>query len=94
MFRHGLTLLRAVSPASDPAVVVLGEGLGGGGQAHRLDQGPEGGRPGLLQLQQGNVVVKRASIVILVHHNPLYLRHMLGTALRQHAEVGTPVARV
>lgn len=89
-----LTLLRAVSPTSDPAAVVLGDSVGRGWQAHRLDQWAKGGRPGLFQLQQGDVVVKHVRIIILVHHNTLDLRHVFGTALCQHAEVRAPVAGV
>ncbi len=89
-----LTLLRAVSPPGDPAAVAVGDSVGGGWQAHRLDQWAEGRRPGLLQLQQGDVIVKCVGIVILVHHNPLDFCHMFGTALCQHAEVGAPVTRV
>lgn len=68
--------------------------MGGGWQAHRLDQRAEGGRPGLLQLQQGDVIVKCVRVIILMHHNPLDLSHVFGTALCQHAEVGAPVSWV
>lgn len=68
--------------------------MGGGWQAHRLDKRPERGRPRLVQLQQGNVIVERVCVVILVHHDPLDVRHIFGTALHQHAEVSAPVTWV
>lgn len=89
-----LTLLRAVSPPSDPAAVAVSDSVRWGWQAHRLDQWAERGRPGLLQLQQGDVIVKRVCIVILVYHDPLDVRHVFGTTLCQHAEVGAPVTWV
>lgn len=89
-----LTLLRAVSPPSDPAAVAVGDSVRRGRQTHRLDQRAERGRPGLLQLQQGDVIVKRVCIVILVHHDPLDVRHVFGAALCQHAEVGAPLTWV
>lgn len=89
-----LTLLGAVSPPGDPATVAVRDTVRWGWQAHRLDQRAEGGRPGLLQLQQGDVIVKRVRVVILVHNDPLDIRHMFGTTLCQHAEVGAPVTWV
>lgn len=88
------TFLRSVSPPGHQAAVCVCYGVGWRGQAHRLDQRPEGGRPGPLQLQKGDVIVKSVRIVVLMHHNPLDLCNVFGTALRQHAEVSTPGARV
>lgn len=85
-----LTLLRAVSPPGDPAAVAVGDGVRGGRQAHRLDQWAEGGWPGLLQLQQGDVIVESVCVVILVHYDPLDISYVFGTPLCQHAEVSTP----
>lgn len=89
-----LTLLGAVSPAGHPAVVAVGDSVRRGWQAHGLDQRAEGGRPGLLQPQQRDVIVKRVRVVILVHHDPLDIRHVFGSPLRQHAEVGAPVTGI
>lgn len=89
-----LTFLGAVSPPGDPAAVAVGDSVGGGRQANGLDQRDKGGRPGLLQLQQGDVIVEHVRVIILVHHDSLDLRHVLGTALCQHAEVGAPVTWV
>ena len=88
-----LTVLRTITPAGDPAAVGLGEGLGGGGQADRLGQGGKGGRPGLLQLHEGDVVVKRGSVVVLMHHDAPDLCYVPGAALRQHAYVDAPLAQ-
>lgn len=74
--------------------MAVGDSVGRGWQAHRLDQWDEGGRPGPLEPQQGNVIVKGVYVVVLVHHDPLDLCHMFGTALRKHAEVSIPIARV
>lgn len=74
--------------------MAVGDSVGGGRQAHGLDQRAERRRPGLLQLQQSDVIVKGVHVVILVHHNPLDLCDMFGTALSQHAEVSAPVTRV
>lgn len=63
-------------------------------QTHGLHPGAGGGGPRLLQLQQGDVVVKGVCVVVLVHHDALDTRHVFGTPLRQHAEVGAPVTRV
>lgn len=90
----GLTLLGAVTPAGDPASVAPGDGVGRRGQTHGLDRGGRGRGPRLLQLQQGDVVVEGVSVVVLVHHDALDARHVFGTPLRQHAEVGAPVTRV
>lgn len=87
-------MLRAVSPAGDPAAVVLTEGLGGGREAGGLDEGAEGRRPWLTQLQQGDVVVEVTRVVVLVHHDATHVRHVLGTALGEHAHVGRPLAWV
>lgn len=89
-----LTVFGAVPPAGDDAAMAVSDGVGGGRQAHGLDQRAEGGGPGLLQLQQGDVVVKRVLVVILVHHDALDLRHVFRAPLRQHAEVGAPVTWV
>lgn len=86
-----LTVLRAVPPPGDQAAVAGGDSVGARWQAHGLHQRAEGGRPGLLQLQQCDVIVERVRVVILVHHNPLDFCHVFGTALRQHAKVGAPV---
>lgn len=89
-----LTLLGAVAPAGDPAAVAVGDGVGGRRQTGGLHQRPQPRRPRLLQLQQRDVVVERVGVVVLVQHDPLDVRHVFGTALRQHAQVGAPVARV
>lgn len=89
-----LTLLRAVSPAGDPAAVAPGDGVRRWRQTHGLHRGAGGRGPRLLQLQQGDVVVEGVRVVVLVHHDALDARHMFGAPLCQHAKVGAPVTRV
>lgn len=74
--------------------MAAGDSVRRGWQAHRLDQWDEEGRPGLLELQQGNVIVKCVHVIVLVHHDPLDLRYVFGTALCHHADVSTPVTWV
>lgn len=71
-----------------------GDGVRRGRQAHGLHRGVGGGGPRLLQLQQGDVVVEGVRVVVLVHHDALDTRHVFGTPLCQHAEMGAPVTRV
>lgn len=89
-----LTVLGSVPPPCDHTAVAVCDRVGGGGKAHGLDQRAEGGGPGLFQMQQSDVIVKGIGIVVFMHHDPLDLCHVFGTALRQHAEVGPPVTRV
>lgn len=89
-----LTLLRAVSPPGHPAAVAAAERVGGRRQAHGLHQRAQRGWPGLLQLQQCDVVVEGVWVVVLVHDDPPDVGHMSGAALRQHSEVGAPGPRV